>query len=612
MATVNDYTRTTWQTGDVIDATKMNNIETQLDAVTDNARENGVAPVFSTTKTYAVGEHVLYNGEVYRCKTAVASAGAWVANNWTKASLSEDLEGEVSELKSAFTTNVGAIADIYPKVNLFNNGDTGNITGQGKYIKNDGTIGAVGSSGYAYTCLIPIELNTVYAFKSASGYGTNRGKVFLYDDSGNYIETIESVNPFNTAVRVFEITNAAAKYIRLNTTDTMIETLMLVRGIDYPDEYVEYSLHAEIKGEVAETLKTYKTENLFNKDDPRNKVDTYISSSGVDTILSGSGYMCSNYIPIQNNKTYCYKTSATYGTAQANAFIYDKYGQFIEKITGTLNGNINVITISNTDAVYLRINYIDVIANSEMVVEGNSYPTDYIAFRSGYQLKDGVLISDEQYAIIMQKIAEASGTVSGNPLSGKKAAYAGDSICYGYGYTGGYAKIIAENNDMTFSNVAVSGAKLVGDIVGQLSSLPNDADYYIIEGGYNDYAAGNYTLGEIQNWGYAIDETTITGAIQYIFRYLYNNFPGKKYGFIFPHRIPQYGSSWDTTYRPAIKEALKKWGIPYIDLTDNALPIAMNSTWRDAYTDNGDGIHPNRTGYETWYVPKITAWMKTL
>lgn len=103
MATVNDYTRTTWQTGDVIDATKMNNIETQLDAVTDNARENGVAPVFSTTKTYAVGEHVLYNGEVYRCKTAVASAGAWVASNWTKASLSEDLEGEVSDLKS--TTN---------------------------------------------------------------------------------------------------------------------------------------------------------------------------------------------------------------------------------------------------------------------------------------------------------------------------------------------------------------------------------------------------------------------------------------------------------------------------------------------------------------------------
>ena len=105
MATVNDYARTTWQTGDVIDATKMNNIETQLDAVTDNARDNGTAPVFSTTKTYAVGEHVLYNGEVYKCKTAVTNAGAWVASNWVKAYLSSDMEGEVSELKSALIYN---------------------------------------------------------------------------------------------------------------------------------------------------------------------------------------------------------------------------------------------------------------------------------------------------------------------------------------------------------------------------------------------------------------------------------------------------------------------------------------------------------------------------
>lgn len=120
MATVNDYTRTTWQTGDVIDATKMNNIETQLDAVTDNARENGIAPVFSTTKTYAVGEHVLYNGEVYRCKTAVSSAGAWVASNWVKAYLSEDLGGEVSELKSALSGFEEDISEKHSSKNLLN------------------------------------------------------------------------------------------------------------------------------------------------------------------------------------------------------------------------------------------------------------------------------------------------------------------------------------------------------------------------------------------------------------------------------------------------------------------------------------------------------------
>ena len=122
VATVNDYARTTWQTGDVIDATKMNNIETQLDAVTDNARDNGTAPVFSTTKTYAVGEHVLYNGEVYKCKTAVTNAGAWVASNWVKAYLSSDMEGEVSELKSAFDEKEEEIS-----VSTTEGGFTGNV-----------------------------------------------------------------------------------------------------------------------------------------------------------------------------------------------------------------------------------------------------------------------------------------------------------------------------------------------------------------------------------------------------------------------------------------------------------------------------------------------------
>lgn len=47
------------------------------------------APTFSTTKTYAVGEYVTYTAEgstakVYKCTTAVTTAGAWSAANWTE------------------------------------------------------------------------------------------------------------------------------------------------------------------------------------------------------------------------------------------------------------------------------------------------------------------------------------------------------------------------------------------------------------------------------------------------------------------------------------------------------------------------------------------------
>lgn len=41
------------------------------------------APAFDATATYDVGKHVTYNGQLYRCTTAVTTAGAWNAANWT-------------------------------------------------------------------------------------------------------------------------------------------------------------------------------------------------------------------------------------------------------------------------------------------------------------------------------------------------------------------------------------------------------------------------------------------------------------------------------------------------------------------------------------------------
>lgn len=42
---------------------------------------------FSTTKTYAVGEYVVYNLKLWKCTTAVTRAGAWNQANWTESYL---------------------------------------------------------------------------------------------------------------------------------------------------------------------------------------------------------------------------------------------------------------------------------------------------------------------------------------------------------------------------------------------------------------------------------------------------------------------------------------------------------------------------------------------
>lgn len=55
-----------------------------------------LAPAYSTSATYAVGQYVTYNGGLYRCTTAITSAESWTAAHWTAAKVGNDL----SDLKS--------------------------------------------------------------------------------------------------------------------------------------------------------------------------------------------------------------------------------------------------------------------------------------------------------------------------------------------------------------------------------------------------------------------------------------------------------------------------------------------------------------------------------
>ena len=49
----------------------------------DKLDASSAAPAFSDSRTYLVGEYVTYGGVLYRCKTAVTTAGAWTGtSNW--------------------------------------------------------------------------------------------------------------------------------------------------------------------------------------------------------------------------------------------------------------------------------------------------------------------------------------------------------------------------------------------------------------------------------------------------------------------------------------------------------------------------------------------------
>ncbi len=64
-----------------------------------------IAPTYSNSALYAVGQHVYYNGDLYRCTTAITTAESWTAAHWTQAVLGVD----VADIKNDFSNDLDSI-----------------------------------------------------------------------------------------------------------------------------------------------------------------------------------------------------------------------------------------------------------------------------------------------------------------------------------------------------------------------------------------------------------------------------------------------------------------------------------------------------------------------
>lgn len=71
---------------------------------------SAIAPTYSNTALYAVGSYAWYDGNLYRCVSAITTAEAWTAAHWEAASVSDDISelrraiSEDEEIKTAWNT----------------------------------------------------------------------------------------------------------------------------------------------------------------------------------------------------------------------------------------------------------------------------------------------------------------------------------------------------------------------------------------------------------------------------------------------------------------------------------------------------------------------------
>lgn len=99
-----------------------------------NALAAEVAPVYSASATYAVGDYVTYSNQLYRCITAITTAEAWTAAHWKAVSAGGEQNAATKKITTVNANLNGGTANLFLEAGSFNFPRTGGInwTGSGK------------------------------------------------------------------------------------------------------------------------------------------------------------------------------------------------------------------------------------------------------------------------------------------------------------------------------------------------------------------------------------------------------------------------------------------------------------------------------------------------
>lgn len=76
----------------------------------DCANQN-LADEFSESSTYEVDEYVIYQDDLYKCTTAVSTAGPWDSTKWTRANITDEMGGGSGEVVDVYV-NGASVLDV--------------------------------------------------------------------------------------------------------------------------------------------------------------------------------------------------------------------------------------------------------------------------------------------------------------------------------------------------------------------------------------------------------------------------------------------------------------------------------------------------------------------
>lgn len=244
----------------------------------------GIAPQYSTSSTYAVGDYVIHNDQLYRCITAITTAEAWTAAHWTAAVLGND----VGELKSA-------ISPLY----VYENYATG--TGRGSATTQTATFSTALQANKKYRIDVEIDPSK-----------TTAGSVYL--SSGGTLTLIGEIASGSTEASFDVNPSSVCEAIRFNSA-VNTETYSVMVKVQTPtyaskDELSALSSEvAELQGQVVDL--GYDADNIkqITETDTVSTTLTagYVGRDG--TVHESTSYYYTTTIPVSEGDIISGETS---------------------------------------------------------------------------------------------------------------------------------------------------------------------------------------------------------------------------------------------------------------------------------------------------------------
>lgn len=521
-------------------------------------KENAmVAPDYSASATYAVGDHVFYNGTLYKCKTAITTAEAWTSGHWETAVVCDD----ITEINNSLTNNGNSIEFVTDLLeDDYTYSSVALTMTTNKRINSTGNVVDMTSADWSVSDLVDVSGNTFVRVCGSSGW-TNLAWA-LYDANQNFISgyaTGGTTEVFDNLVFL----NDNVKYIRIAQIASVLKgSLYTIAGLDTE----------QIKNTLLDLVTPDEVNNITIS-----LIDgKYIGSDHSIQNISGTQYKISNNIPVMPNEVLVISATVGYQTNMFYAF-YNASDVYISGEASTEAGSKTFNVTVPTEATYLVVS----------AYQGNA------------------------------TVGKATSFKIKGKWTGKKWVCLGDSLTeVNSRTTKHYHDYIAEKTGISITNMGNSGSGYmknqdINKAFYQIAeNIPLDADVYTIFGSGNDLSL---TLGTPTDTG----TTTVCGCINETLDTLIGLLPTIQLGIVAPTPWSTYPPSTANNamalYVDALKTICENRSIPFLDLyhCSNLRPWTAEGREACYSKDEGGGCHPDETGHKI-IAPRFEGFLDSL